>query len=191
MTHQNDTLLPIDLNLSVPTTEQDNQPAKNNTMVFPDSSELHITPPTLAITQLPTTAVTSRPTDLPTANPTLPVLKPAPSKAVATVGKNGDNNISESWLSDLNRTDRSSRIRIHSGKKILIIVSLIFVMTVILVATCLYTTSQCWRRWSGYSQIDLGGESIELGVVRSVPRDVFLDDSIEFHNENSYLKHRN
>jgi len=59
----------------------------------------------------------------------------------------------------------------------------VFVIFTIIVS-CIAIKRWCWQRWSGYRQIDIGGESIELGVVR----DDFLNEAVDFFDEGTYLK---
>jgi len=171
----------------------------NKTSNFSSSTVLHITPPTIEASEPPTLSPTYRPTDLPginhTAHPALPFnLKPAPSTASMTI-ESGDGVSSESSEaengeivgSSLAHDDagRVSTTKTHGSGRLIIIISAFVILTITIIVSCMAITRWCWRRWSGYSQIDIGGESIELGVVRNR----FLNEPANFNDESTHLKY--
>jgi len=115
----------------------------------------------------------------PTAYPVLPLnLKPAPSTATVKFEKD-DGESSGSSLS-ANDNGSSSSTKDYSGLRVLILISFFAIFSVTVIASCVITTRWCWRRWSGYSQIDIYGDSnIELGIVR--------DGFLELDDESTYL----
>jgi len=101
-------------------------------------------------------------------------LKPALSTATIKFEKD-DAESSGSSLSANDDTGSSSSTKDYSGLRVLVLISFLAIFSVIAIASCVIITRWCWRRWSGYDQIDIYGESItELGTVRE---DGFLNES--------------
>jgi len=196
MTFENITIEPSRVNQSIARVVGKVESEGNETSNFSSSTVLHITPPTIEAFELPTLSPTYRPTDLPViyliADPAIPFnLKPAPASMTV---ERGDGLTSESSVADNGKSvgssladddvGRASTTKSHGSERLIIIMSVVVILSITIIVSCMAITRWCWQRWSGYSQIDIGGESIELGVVRNR----FLNEPANFHDESTYLK---